>query len=383
MDFIFIGLITVVIVVALARLAAWARSQESRRCTDYRWWPSQVATGVWQVNVFQNGSEVFFPIAPHANPVYEITITGIVGYRDSSGVWRRADASYRTDSQENFTHWHDDVLINGRPFQSSAITTLESDRAQHRYRFQIDGPPDRLSVALPNRQQDASAGSLCVEVAYMPESTVRTAERRRLAAEETARKDRAAKAKEERSKAAELFAQEIRAICVQSEVHRNWGNPEFRQRFARTYKDELLRSQAEIRDDAIGLLSRHDIVAYLRKHHPQVLDRKLGRLDALMIAEDLAAEQRPQVAVPPRRRPSIGEVRERMRRRIEVSAEDRRTILSTILQQKQEMLKDLDEFELSEDERESYITEVEEWAAGELVRLSAGKATNETHKTVG
>jgi hypothetical protein len=385
-ELLFIGVV-IVAVVAIVRVAAWVRSQEEstlpKDCTDSRWWPSQVATGRWEANIFQNGLEVFYPIAPHSNPVYEITITGIVGYRDWGVDWRREDACYKTDAQGNFTHWHDDVLINGRPFQSYPIETLESDRAQHRYRFRIDGPSDRLTVALRKRKQDESAGSLCVEVAYLSERTVRTSERRRLAAEASDREEQAAKAKKERSKAAARFAEQIRAICVQSEVHRNWSNQEFRDRFARTYKDELLKSQGEIRDNAIALLSRHDIVTYLRKHYPEALDRQLGKLEALLIAEDLAAGQRPQVAAPPRQRPSIGEVRDRMRRRIEISAGDRKTVLDTILRQKQEMLKDLDEFECSADERDSYITEVEEWAAGELIRLSERMRTNETYKTVG
>ena len=380
----FVGLIAIILlsIAGLARLKqARQEAASSDSCNDYRWWPEQLAPDRWAANIFQNGLEVFFPVPPHANPVYEITVTGIVGYNDWHGGSRHADASYETDSQGNFTRWHDDLLFNRRPFQSHAITMMESDRALHRYRFQIDGPPERLTVSITKRDEKSSAGSLHVEVALLPSGTARIGETRRLATEEYTRKQQELDAKQKRSEAAARLAEEIRAICVQSEVFRNWSNPDFRQRFARTYKDDLLKNQAEIRDNAVAFLLRHDIVSYLRRHHPEVLSRQLGKVEALLIAEDLAADKRPQVTT--RRRPSVGEVRDRMRRRIEVSAGDRKAILNTVLQQKQEMLKDLDEYDLSDDERESYITEVEEWAAGELVRLSEGKGPNETHQTIG
>src|SRR5580704_15774906 len=141
MDFItviVVGLIAIMLVAGMVRSRVRPKPQKQiaslEDCNDYRGWPVESVPGHWVANIPQDGREVFFPRTPFTEPVYEMVVGGVVGYRDSQG-WCRLDACYRTDTQGNFTRWHDDLLINGRPFQSYPIKTLHSDRAQHRYKF--------------------------------------------------------------------------------------------------------------------------------------------------------------------------------------------------------------------------------------------------------
>jgi len=95
------------------------------------------------------------------------------------------------------------------------------------------------------------------------------------------------------------------------------GNAEYLKKFAHAYANDLLEAQSEIRKEATQLLEQREILAFLQRHHPQVVDRFFGRLHALHMAEQVVLDKRlAAIAAPkkekpkPKRRLSADEVRE-------------------------------------------------------------------------
>ena len=228
------------------------------------------------------GKEIFFPKAPHPDPVYDIEICGFLvfhfwhlswwdGSRYGKFATGRADAFFLANKFGRFEHPHRWFLVNGKPIEfewnASCVLglcryaeKLEADRGSHTYRFRIDDPGE------------------CVGIAFHP----------------------------------------------------NW---------------KIERRTQVITDD--------HLIASVRVLTPGTPSLKGGR-----------SSRSPETA--------RGDTpRERIRERIEASGEERKAALLTILQKKQEILAELDAIKnLSPDTREQYVAEVEDWAAGELIKIA-------------
>lgn len=331
----------------------------------------------WWVKLEPSGRETFFPPASYASPVYELTLRGVLRSDYSESY---ADACHASDTNGNFTRGTNWLRVNGRDIDYSNCDFLESDECTHRYVLRT-APAGRLRLALGSSDiREQWHGALLAEVTLLPEGTALDKPRREHEREE---QNKMVKAKAKAAAEAKHFADIIRKITVRAEVLRNWGDADFQRRFAEAKGAELLRRQAEIRDATIRFLEQHDLVSYLRRHHPEVVRRFLGEFEALLIAEHLAT-QTTLPPPPPKPRLSIEEVRERMCRRVEVSGGDKLAVLTTIEDQRSRMLDAVNSLPMAEDARELFLGEIEDWAAGELQRLSEKtKGTHEAIKTIG
>jgi hypothetical protein len=262
------------------------------------------------------GREVFFPPPPHAGAVCQATITGVLCGPDG----KLGDAFYATDGDGNFRWGVDWLYINGS-HSPSTLEFLESDRYLHRYTIRFDAPHGRPTIALARRP--GWSGSLTLEFAVLPESTPGVGERRQ-------REKVRAEAEQASARVAQKFAAQIQALVIRAELFRNWEDPAYRERFARAHYDDLIKSQAEIRTEARELFEQHDLVQYLRRHNPAVVERFVGRLEALFLAERIALDKRlgaeqpasPQ-ALAPRKKFTPDEVRAIKVRRQQVVIGDR------------------------------------------------------------
>lgn len=236
-----------------------------------------------RAEIAPTGREVFFPPPPHAGAVCQATITGILRVPDG----RLGDAFYTTNGVGNFTHSWNWLCVNG----GHRFQVVESDRYLHRYTIRFDAQPGRPTIALVPPCGYWS-GSLSVEVTVLPEGTPGVAEsglQRKLRSE----------AEHESARVAQKFATQIQALVIRAELFRNWEDPMYRDRFAHAHYDDLIQNQAEIRKEARELLEQHDLVRYLRRHNPAVVERFIGRLEALFLAERIALDKRLGAEKPP------------------------------------------------------------------------------------
>src|ERR1017187_8960841 len=130
----------------------------------------------WQQEIYPNGREVFFPPAPHPNPVYAVTIVGVVHQIDTD---RKADALYYTDSRGNFVERHDWLTVNSLKSSYSrrrSLAHIKGDRGEHAYHLRIDDPGERLTLAFDVYSSQRWQGSLTARVTLLPASTPGTAE---------------------------------------------------------------------------------------------------------------------------------------------------------------------------------------------------------------
>jgi hypothetical protein len=377
------GFVVILIAVPIFRWVS-TLNQMDRVQTSYRTTriASEVGEGQYEAWIYPDGRELFLPPPNSANPVYEIefsrTIAKDVAVFEDPGS---ADALYRTDENGNFTRDHPWLHISGKEFTYGRGGLIEADRASHVYRIRVDGGRERLTLALqPPTWFRCSQGALFVRIAVLPDNTQTHEAKRRETETQIAAASLRLEQQRNNSAEAKRFSEQIAALTVRAQVLRNWGDPEFQRRFAEMNRDQLLHRQDEIRSATIKLLDQHQLVQYLKRHNPEVMRRLLGEFEALVIAEDLQTKK--ALPPPPRRHLSIEDFRKKLCERIEVAGEDRKALLATVLQQKQRMIVKLDEFDLSDDEREDYMKEIEDWAAGERVRAEDGRGENGNSKTI-
>ena len=201
-------------------------------------------------------------------------------------------------SEGNFSKEAGWIRVNGRYLSRIDHDLIAADRFAHRYTIQFQALTNaRLTLALDRVAAKSHwSGALTVQVAVLPPGSLTQRAQREAETvdrdQERAREARELAARQERVKAAEQFASQIQALCIRSEMFPNLGDPEYLVKFARAYGDELIKNQAEIRKEATELLEQHEIVAFLRRHHPGGVDRFLGRLRALELAEQFAVDKR-------------------------------------------------------------------------------------------
>jgi len=319
-----------------------------------------------------NGREVFFPKVSLPNPVYEVTVSGILRKEDG----RLGDAFCTTDRAGNFSDRAWWLRVNGVCLFNSANDILESDRCTHRYTVRMDGARERLALAISHAS--AWSGSLEAEVVALPEGTAGVRERRER--DRAERRDLEAKrrTKRETGAAAERFAEEIRALCITSEAFRNWEDFEYRRKFAEAYCEELIENQRSIRAEALKFLSQHDIIRFLRRHHPEVISRFTGRLEALQLAEVISIERALQEAtslpapLPEKRRLTTEEVRAIKIRKQQIRDQDRVALKIDKIETRLMVRDRLEKLPLDPDEREmleqELIGEIEEGDGDATVR---------------
>lgn len=136
-----------------------------------------------------DGSAALFTKPPHKHPVYEITITGFITYRSHDGSEKQMDAFYEADSTGRFVNDHDRFLVNGKPcsssraswsfFSKSQVSTkgFQADRANHFYRFEVDGDDERLALSCAPPSAPAVATTLAVAIRTLPAGTPTVAAR--------------------------------------------------------------------------------------------------------------------------------------------------------------------------------------------------------------
>jgi hypothetical protein len=251
----------------------------------------------WQA-VFPHAGEVFFPKAPHPNAVYEIEVVGECRYHYSLDKIQRADAMYRA-SHGRFVEKHDDLKLNDKELShyqyrsKLQLEVVESDRGGHRYKFIFEG--DRVGIAFGMAwEQDVNPalGYLQVRVTPLPEGTPGIAWRRE-------QERRRSEEKQEALAAAERLSQAVRTVSTRAQVFRNWEDPEFRDKFARVHYADLIKTQGEIREEAIQLLEQQDVLSYLQRHNPAAVTTALGRLETLLLAERVALDKALAATPPP------------------------------------------------------------------------------------
>jgi hypothetical protein len=166
-----------------------------------------------------------------------------------------------------------------------------------------------------------------------PEGTIGLTERRRRErAERIAVDDREA-ARRNIEWASKEFSGQIQEVCTRSQLFRNWENDEYRRKFVEAHYEELIKHQSEIRLEAMKFLSQHALINYLARHHPEVIRRFTGRLEALFIAETISVDKRlaarrapplpPSPPPPPKKKLTAEEVRRIKIHRQQVQDQDR------------------------------------------------------------
>ena len=306
-----------------------------------------------------SGREVFFPRATHERAVYEITIEGVLC--NDRGDF--SDLRYSTDSSGNFRDCVNWLIVNGYSFTNTTHEFVTSDRYHHHYKFRIDNSSERLTLALSRNTR--WQGYFKAHVTILPIGTPGIAETH------NARSARLKEKMEEESVSSK-FAAQIQALCVRSRAFRNWSDPEYRKNFAEVHSDELIRNQAEIREEAITFMSQDRIVRYLRRHHPDVVDRYLGRLEALLLAERIALDKRlvgsaPLAAPPPKRKLTAEQVRSLKVHRQQVAIGDKVALKLDKIEARLNIRERLEQMPLEQDERElleeELISEIEDEGA--------------------
>lgn len=235
------------------------------------------------------GEEIFFPRAPHADPVYEIQICGTLEFHfwhlswwdrrriGESSYRRYVDAFFIANAKSRFEHEHEWLLVNRKAVAFRQVASyevrrpaekLEAERGSHTYRFLIDDPGECVGIAFQARwnletwQEATTEDRLVATVRVLPAGT--------------------------------------------STLKARWATAK----------------------SATALSPTHD-----------------PRLEE--------------------------EVRRQIRSQIELSAENRKVALVTILEKKEEMLAAINErANLAADLREQYLREVDDWEAGELMKLA-------------
>jgi len=341
---VFLGCVGIGVFVGLCALL-FAKEYETTGSTERITPPDPQATTLddsrsW-AQLVPNGRETFFPTAP-AGSVYEITITGIVRGADAA-----SDAFYFTDHAGNFSHATSWLLVNRLELRYHAYELSYSDRCEHRYTLRVDDPGSRVTLAL--RPWTSWRGALFAEVTVLPAGTAAIRKSR----EEVQKRSRA---ELEAAKDAERFSEQIQKLSTRSQLYRNWGDQEFRQKFAKVHHEDLLREQHEIRKEALAFLEQHDIVRYLRRHHPEIVDRFTGRLETLLIAERVSLDKRLAAEMPapaaPRKRLSADEVRTIKIHRQQVGDQDKVALKLDRIQTRLQIRERLEQLPLDLDERE-------------------------------
>jgi len=300
-----------------------------------------------EAQIHPDGRECFFPVASHVQPTYEITLTGIISYDTGTG-----DGFYNTDKLGNFVVGHDALLVNGKRLSQIQHEMLEADRGSHRYRFQVDDPGERLTLAFLPASRVPLRGSLMAHVRMLPENLPTVAMRQARKREQEAKEREAAKI-------SAAFAKLVTAVCIRSELFRNWEDPEYRSRFARVYPEELIACQKEIRDEASQFLEQQELVSYLRRHHPVVVERLMGRFNSLLIAERVVLENRlASIAPLPKKRLSAEEVRDLKLRRQQIKDGDKIALKLNRVETRLRIREQLDQYQLDTDERDQLEREL-------------------------
>jgi hypothetical protein len=312
------------------------------------------------------GREVFFPPA-HEGAVCEITIDGIL--HNDEGEF--SDLFHRTDSSGNFSHGANWLVVNGSSLTNNTWESVVSDRFNHKYIFRVDHSRERLTLAL--HRNTRWQGYLTANVTVLPMGTPRIAETREA---HSAR----VKAKVEEEAVGTKFAAQIQALCVRSQAFRNWANPDYQKKFAEAHTDELIRNQAEIREEAITFLAQDQIVRYLRRHHKEVVDRFLGRLEALLLAENLQLDKRlagiaPPAAPPPKRKLTAEQVRSLKVHRQQVAIGDKVALKLDKIETRLNIRERLEQMPLDQDERELLEEEL-------ISEIEDGDGESENGKTI-
>lgn len=235
------------------------------------------------------GREVFFPVAPHANPVYEITFTGVLRRDDG----KLGDAFYNTDGCGNFSNQVNRFRVNGERLGWRTFELVAANRCDHIYTIRLEHPDDRLTLAV--EWDSRWRGSIAAEVTLLPKGAVGSSGRRQREQAEQA----AEQARRKLASVSEAFARKVQAVCIRSELFRNWGDADYRRKFAEAFTDQLINDQSEIRKEAMEFLSEHALIRYLSRHHPEVIRRFTGRLEALFLAETISVDRRLAAQAPP------------------------------------------------------------------------------------
>jgi hypothetical protein len=303
-----------------------------------------------------NGREVFFPLPPHPNTVYEICVEGLL-HGDGDNL---SDLLYETDASGNFTHEAKWLFINGTSLSRSGREPVVSDRFEHRYVFRLDHPCERrLTLAL--QPSTRWSGHFKATVTVLPVGTVGV-----VASRERASARRLASLEE--ATISSQFGEQIAELCIRSQAFRNWADPAYRKKFAEVHADDLIRNQSDIRNEATTFLSQDKIVRYLRRHHPEVVERYLGRLESLLLAERFAIDKKlldpPPQPAPPKRKLTAEQVRALKVHKQQVAIGDRVALLFDKVDARLKIRERLDAMDLDPDEREmlerELIAEIEE-----------------------
>jgi hypothetical protein len=284
------------------------KEQESRAQRPILPAPVLPAADPWQQEIYPTGREVFFPPAPHPNPVYAVTLAGVVYQIDGD---RKADALYYTDYRGNFVERHDWLRVNNVASTYSrrrSLAHVQGDRGDHVYHVRIDDPGERLTLSFDVSSPQRWRGSLTARVRLLPASTPSTAEVQTHLAEVSLAKELADGQRKKQIASAEQFSILVQDLSVQAQALANWEDPDFQRRYAEVHMDQLLEEAEQIRDQARPFQGQHAVVKYLEQHHPAVLRRHLGKFQALLIAERLkleAPKEQKSVELMPPRKPKL------------------------------------------------------------------------------
>jgi hypothetical protein len=290
------------------------------------------------------GAEVFFPPTTRPNPVYQVTVTGILRHKNG----HHADAFHQIDGHGNYTASHDALLVNGTRLHYIPHDMTVADRFEHKYCFLLDGRGERLTLAMRFNYPSDWCGWLTVEVKLL-KGTPSVALRQN---QEKAR----AEAKIEDARISAAFAKRIAELSTRAEAFRNWEDPEYRNKFAQVHYAELIQHQGEIRAEVIAFLAQRDLVQYLRRHAPLIVARFSGRLEALQIAERVALDKRLAAEIPPapppKKRLTAEEVRAIKIHRQQVQDGDKVALKLDKIETRLHVRERLDKMHLDPDERE-------------------------------
>jgi len=235
------------------------------------------------------GLKVWFPKPEHGDQaVYDLRLVGVL----NSDSRISADAFYRTNSDGNFTLGIDWLRVGSGWLRHLDHEFVQHDPVWHEYtvRFAYTG---QLTLALAPYLwpwQPKWCGTIHAEVYILPADTMTKKQREELELKRAKEERRIAKVKADAADEAAEFARIIEAITIRARTEANWSNPAFRDKFARVHGADLLKQQREIRAEATQFLEQTRVVGFLRRHHPDVVEIVLGRLQALQIAERLALD---------------------------------------------------------------------------------------------